>query len=152
MVGTSETGVVVKEVRIAARPETVFPFFTDPVKMLLWKGVEADLDPQPGGTFRVNVTGTAVARGEYLEVTPNTRVVFTWGWESEGHAVPPGSSTVEVTLRVDGDGTLVTLTHHGLEGEERDGHAEGWDHFMERLSIAATGGDPGPDPWVETER
>ena len=77
MVGTSETGVVVKEVRIAARPETVFPFFTDPVKMLLWKGVEADLDPQPGGIFRVNVTGTAVARGEYLEVTPNTRVVFT---------------------------------------------------------------------------
>ena len=28
--------VVEREVRIAARPETVFEFFTDPEKMVLW--------------------------------------------------------------------------------------------------------------------
>ena len=47
--------VVEREVRIAARPETVFEFFTDPDKMVLWKGREADLDPQPGGIYRVEM-------------------------------------------------------------------------------------------------
>jgi uncharacterized protein YndB with AHSA1/START domain len=30
-------------------------------------------------------------------------------------------------------------------------HAHGWDHYLERLVIAARGGDPGPDPWVTGE-
>jgi predicted enzyme related to lactoylglutathione lyase len=38
------------------------------------------------------VTGEDVARGEYVEVLPNERVVFTWGWEADGHPVPPGYS------------------------------------------------------------
>ncbi len=91
----SDANAVVREVRINAKPETVFPFFTDPAKMLRWKGVDAMLDPRPGGIYRVNVTGRNVARGEYLEVTPYSRVVFTWGWEGETIPVPPGSSTVE---------------------------------------------------------
>jgi uncharacterized protein YndB with AHSA1/START domain len=41
--------VVDREVRIAARPETVFEFFVDPQKMIQWKGRKADLDPRPGG-------------------------------------------------------------------------------------------------------
>ncbi|MBI3455682.1 MAG: DUF4242 domain-containing protein [Candidatus Rokubacteria bacterium] len=35
------------EVRIAARPETVFAFFTDPAKMTRWKGLRATLDDHP---------------------------------------------------------------------------------------------------------
>jgi uncharacterized protein YndB with AHSA1/START domain len=35
------------EVRIQARPETVFEFFVDPEKMRRWKGTEAELDPRP---------------------------------------------------------------------------------------------------------
>ena len=67
------------EVRIAARPETVFSFFTDPDRMIQWKGIEATLDARPGGVYRVNINGRDVARGEYLEVTPHSRIVFTWG-------------------------------------------------------------------------
>jgi hypothetical protein len=26
-------------------------------------------------------------------------------------------------------------------------HATGWNHFLPRLSLAAAGTDPGPDPW-----
>ena len=36
------------EVRVEARPETVFRFFTDPVRMMQWKGVDAALDPRRG--------------------------------------------------------------------------------------------------------
>ena len=98
MVETQETGVVEKTVRVAARPETVFPFFTDPKKMAMWKGTEIDIDPRPGGLYRVNVNGRDVASGKYVEVTPNSKVVFTWGWEGKDQEVPPGASTVEVTL------------------------------------------------------
>ena len=147
---TAEVDYVEKEVRIAARPETVFEFFTDPVKMIRWKGVDAMLDPRPGGTYRVNVTGKEVALGEYVEIVPHSRIVLTWGWE--GRAIAPGSTRVEITLTPDGDGTLLRLRHSGLVSEAAQQHAEGWDHYLARLVSAAADQDPGPDPWVETDR
>ena len=141
---------VEREVRIDAPPEEIFKFFVDPEQMIRWKGVEATLDPRPGGIYRVNVTGTEVARGEYVEVSPNERVVFTWGWEGEGNPVPPGSSTVEITLVPDGAATIVRLRHHGLPGGPEDRHAEGWEHYLARLAVAAGGRDAGTDPWVQS--
>ena len=141
--------VVEREVRIAARPETVFEFFTDPDKMILWKGREADLDPRPGGIYRVEMGEKIVARGEYVEVDAPSRVVFSWGWEgteSGPNAVPPGSSRVEVTFEPDGEGTVVRLRHLDLPEEARELHGQGWDLYLSRLAIAATGGDPGSDP------
>ena len=79
-----------REVRIDATPEDIFPFFTDASKMVRWKGRSASLDPRPGGIYRVDMNGTNIARGEYVEVTPNSRVVFSWGWEGEDSAVAPG--------------------------------------------------------------
>ncbi|MFI5265957.1 MAG: SRPBCC family protein [Chloroflexota bacterium] len=145
----SAPDAVERTIRIGARPPTVFAFFTDPEKMVQWKGVEAQLEPKPGGLYRVNVTGRDVARGEYVEVSPYTRIVFTWGWESEGNPVRPGSSTVEVTFTPDGDGTIVRLVHSGLPAETSRGHSEGWDHYLERLASAAGGSNPGPDPWAQ---
>ena len=139
---------VEREVRIAAEQAVVFEFFVDPVKMMQWKGIDATLDPRPGGVYRVNVTGQDIACGEYVEIVPHSWVVFTWGWEGEGHPVPPGSSTVEVTLVTDGDGTIVKLRHSGLSGENGAQHAEGWEHYLPRLALAAEGSDPGPDPWI----
>ena len=146
---TAETDYVEKEVRIAARPEVVFEFFTDPVKMVRWKGVDAMLDPRPGGVYRVNVTGKEIAVGEYVEIVPHSRIVLTWGWE--GSPIAPGSTRVEITLTPDGEGTILRLRHSGLAGEAALQHAEGWEHFLPRLALAAAGGDPGPDPWVESD-
>lgn len=140
---------VEREILVDAPPDVVFEHFVDPVLMCRWKGVTAELDPRPGGVYRVNVTGRDVASGTYVEVVPYTRVVFTWGWEGPDSALPPGSSTVEVTLRPAGGGTLVRLRHTGLPTAQRGGHTEGWDHFLPRLQTAAAGGDPGPDPWAQ---
>jgi uncharacterized protein YndB with AHSA1/START domain len=132
-------------IRIEARPDTVFRYFVDPERMCAWMGVSADVDPQPGGRYRVNVTGGDVALGEYVEIDPPERVVFTWGWEGST-SVPPGSSTIEVTLTPDGDATVVHLRHSGLPDEDaRSSHQKGWSHYTARLAIAARGGDPGPD-------
>ena len=134
-----------REIRIDARPEIIFEFFTDPAKYVRWKGKLARLDARPGGRFHVDVNDQALVRGEFVEIDPPRRVVFTWGWEGS-ETVPPGSTTVEVRLEPDGDGTIVHLTHRDLPAAEREAHSHGWDHYLARLVVAASGGDPGPDP------
>ena len=52
----TETAVVT-EMRIAADPETVFPFLTDPSLMVRWMGDEATLNPRPGGAYRIRIGG-----------------------------------------------------------------------------------------------
>ena len=141
---------VEQQIRIAAPPETIFAYFTDPEKMMQWKGVALELDPQPGGIYYANMNGQNIARGEYIEVTPFTRVVFSWGWEGANHPMPPGSTQVEVTLTPDGDQTIVRLRHEGIPPELADTHAEGWNHYLPRLRLAAEGHDPGPDPWIRS--
>lgn len=135
------------EIRIDASPEAIFPFLTDPQKIVRWKGVDATVEASPGGVYRVNVTGVKHAVGEYLEVDAPNRVVFTWGWEGD-EQLPPGSSTVTIELISDGDGTIVRLTHSGLPEGADAAQLQGWEHFLPRLAIVASGGDPGPDPWV----
>jgi len=85
-----------------------------------------------------------VATGEYVTVEAPERVVFTWGWEGSDE-IPPGSTTVELTLRADGDHTLLTLRHAGLPDERAAiMHREGWASFGDRLRLVVAGEDPGP--------
>jgi uncharacterized protein YndB with AHSA1/START domain len=146
-VTVSEIDSVVCEVSIAAAPETVFDFFTRPELYVRWMGGHAQLDARPGGAYVVNIKDQVRARGTFLEVVPHSRVVFTFGWEGDDQPVPPGSSTVEVTLTPTADGTHVRLVHRGLRFiEARDQHRHGWQLYLGRLSEVAAGGDPGADP------
>ncbi len=43
---------------------------TDPEKIVRWMGTEAQVEPQPGGLYLVNVTGARFARGAFREVVP----------------------------------------------------------------------------------
>jgi uncharacterized protein YndB with AHSA1/START domain len=143
---------LVVERHIAADAATVFSFFTDRDRWLSWQGVEAEIDPRPGGAFRMNVRGDGVAAGRFVVVEPHRRIVFTWGWEIEGGPLPPGGSTVEIELIPTDDGTLVRLTHWRLPPELFEAHREGWTHYLDRLVIRAGGDDPGPDPAVVISR
>jgi uncharacterized protein YndB with AHSA1/START domain len=150
-VAVDQRNVVEREVRVAAQPETVFSFLVDPDKMSLWMGRRAELDGRPGGIYRVEINDQAIARGEFVEVDPPKRVVFTFGWEGQEagqgeHGVPPGSTRVEISLDPDGDGTLVRLRHLDLPEAAREIHGQGWDLYLGRLKAVAAGEDPGPDP------
>ena len=136
---------LVREVMIDATPETIWPFLTDPARLVEWEGTEAELDPRPGGVYRVLVAGQHQSAGEFVEVVPTEKVSFTFGWAEEGNPVPPGSSTVEITLHAEGDKTLVRLVHKGLPDEAVEPHIGGWMHYLTRLAVRASGGDPGPD-------
>jgi uncharacterized protein YndB with AHSA1/START domain len=139
-------GSYATSVRIEASPEAVFPYLTDADLMVQWMGEWSALQAEPGGEFAVDVKGVPV-RGRYVEVEPPHRVVFTWG-AAGNDAVPPGSSTVEITLRPDGDATVLDLIHRDLPPEEQPGYGMGWSHYLPRLVVAASGGDPGLDPWA----
>ena len=146
-----ETSLVEREVRIEAEPETVFPFFTDPEKIVRWVGIGATLDPRPGGVFSLRTAAGYSFAGRYVEVVPYRRVVFTWGYgdfPDESNPLPPGTSTVEVELVPDGSATVVRLSHK-VPVDLADFHAFGWEVSLPRLAIAAGGGDPGPDPFAE---
>lgn len=135
------TNAVELEIRLSGPPEEVFLYLTEPERYVLWQGVKAELDPRPGGIYRVWMDADTVASGEFVEVDAARRVVFTWGWEGD-RGVPPGSSTVELTLEADGDGTVLSLRHTGLpDGEAAALHEEGWRHFTARLVLATQGAD-----------
>lgn len=128
------TNTIELQVRLNAPPEEVFLFLTEPERYVRWQGVKAELDPRPGGVYRVWMDADTVASGTFVEVDPARSVVFTWGWEGN-QGIPPGSTTVELTLEPDGDGTVLSLRHTGLpDGEAAAMHEEGWRHFTAQLA------------------
>ena len=149
---TTET-TVVRTLSIEASPETVWAFLVDPVKATRWMGSSVSIDPTPGGEYRTDVIPGHVASGEVVEATPYRRLVYTWGWEpregADPNPVPPESSTVEIELVADGEGTRLRFVHRDLpSAEAAESHSHGWDHYLERLQIVSAGGDAGVDPWL----
>ena len=137
---------LVREIVIDATPETIWPFLTDSEKHADWIGSPAELDPRPGGVYRASMGGGAhPAAGSCVEVVPLEKVVFTFGWDEKDHPIPPGSTTVEISLHPEGEKTRVRLTHRGLPADAVEEHTHGWDHYLDRLAVATTGGNTGPD-------
>ena len=95
---------LVREVVIDASPSTIFPFLTDSTQHVLWMGTEAQIEARPGGTYRVLAQGVHPGVGTFVEVVPNLKVVFTFGWDEPNHPIPAGSTEVEIEL-------LLSLIH-----------------------------------------
>jgi uncharacterized protein YndB with AHSA1/START domain len=129
--------------RIAAAPAQVFEAWTDPGLMREWWGpegcetVELLAEPRPGGKYRWLVTGPdggrMAVRGEFREVEPNQKIVFTWSWDGdeqwENH-----DSVVTVTFQEATGGTDLRLAHEHLPSESsRANHEEGWNSALDKL-------------------
>jgi uncharacterized protein YndB with AHSA1/START domain len=136
---------IVKKLFIQAPPEVIFEYFTDPAKLIQWIGLRAELDPRPGGLFRMEPSDVEALCGMYLEVVPHSKLVFTWGFEKGNRQLPPGSSVVEVHFLPEGTGTRLRLIHRNLPDKERERHEAGWKRHLARLQIVLAGGDPGPN-------
>jgi uncharacterized protein YndB with AHSA1/START domain len=123
--------------RLPAPREEVFRWWTDPELMARWMSpvgiAEAELDVRPGGRLRVVMRGegmTIVHTGEYQEVDPPGRLVFTWISPYTG-----GQPSVVTVVLIDrGDETELVLTHSALPAEVADSHRGGWGSMIHRLS------------------
>jgi uncharacterized protein YndB with AHSA1/START domain len=108
-----------------ATPELLFDCMTTPEHLAqFWgpRGTSTPLDNitvdlRPGGAYRIEIIPTHIASGEYVEIDPPRRLVYTWGWEprpdGDTSPVTPGSSTVEIELEPDGDGFRGRATFRG---------------------------------------
>lgn len=125
----SEAAVVVKRV-IKADPERVFEAFTKPEIMNQWfygmeEGTaEVSNTLEVGGGFSINMRsgdGTEYMHtGEYREIVPHEKLVFTWNSNFAKDTV------VTVSFRPVPDGTEVTIVHELLTVSEREPHRRGW--------------------------
>lgn len=128
-------------------PDEAFALITEPERLRRWQTVSATVDLRAGGAYRWTVTPGHVAAGTYREIEPGRRIVFGWGWEGNPDLVPDASTVTVIVEPVDG-GSRVTLQHEGLTEQQAELHAEGWEHYFERLEAAAVKGDAGQDEWA----
>jgi uncharacterized protein (TIGR03086 family) len=144
-----EKGLTLAEISVVVplAAEETFELLTDPERLRRWQALTARVDLRAGGEYRFTIVPGHTAAGAFTEVEPGKRIVYTFGWERDAD-IPPGASTVTITLEPAEGGTRVILVHEGLTDEQLTGHAEGWQHYWDRLLIAATSGDAGVDPWV----
>ena len=127
-------------------PDEAYALVTEPERLRRWKTVSATVDLRAGGAYRFTVIPGHVVSGTYRVVEPGRRVVFGWGWEGD-ESLPPDASSVTVTIEPIETGSRVTIEHAGLDVEQSARHAEGWQHYLERLQRLASTGDAGPDEW-----
>lgn len=128
---------------IKASPEVLFNAWLDPAMMSKFMSPRPDMtvkearsDAKVGGSFYVLMIGDKEYphEGTYKEVTPHSRLVFTWmaPWSHP-------NSTVELTFNPVDQGTEVVLTHtHFTSEESRDGHSEGWTGILGKLDVACS--------------
>jgi uncharacterized protein YndB with AHSA1/START domain len=127
--------------RLNAPPAKVYAAWTDPEKIARWfapanaktGSVQADIDARIGGSFRISFSTDdeyCEVGGVYREVVPNQRLVFSWAW----HSTPERESQVTISLKPDGDGTLLTLHHEQFfDSAARDSHERGWTGMLDKL-------------------
>lgn len=128
--------------------ERVFELLTDPVDLARWWGPrgftipEASLDLHAGGSYRFSMQPPEGElfhlSGEFLEVDPPARLVYTFRWDEP---TPDDTETVVTfALEARGDATEVALSHGPFAtGERLALHLGGWTDSFDRLRQVIAG-------------
>jgi uncharacterized protein YndB with AHSA1/START domain len=140
--GSEKLSLEIKRV-IKAPRDRVYAAWTDPAQLEQWFGPEnvqtreLVADTRVGGKFRWDLTNPEGEKmtviGEYRELQPGKKIVFTWQWQDdEDWKEHISIVTVELSDR-DGD-TELRLIHEQLPTEQsRDGHTRGWNSLLDKL-------------------
>ena len=123
--------------------DRVYDAWTDPAQLRQWFGPEnvrtrnITADVRVGGNYRWDLTSAEgeemSAFGEYKELVPGKKIVFTWQWDND-EAWENRTSVVTIELDASRGGTELRLKHEQLPSEEsRDRHHEGWNSLLDKL-------------------
>jgi uncharacterized protein YndB with AHSA1/START domain len=158
--GHDPQNAVVIERTLAAPVELIWQLWTDPEHFAAWYGPDgasipvARMDVRVGGTrlvcMQVDTPRGAMMMwftGEYLEVVPNKRLVYTESMSDENGTVlsaadlgmPPGHpDTTEIRVDLDdlGGRTRMVMTHAGIPAGSPG--AAGWTMALDKLAAHLT--------------
>ena len=132
-------------VRLVPAPlDAVWGALTDPAAMGEWWGPEGfacpsvDWEPEAGNTYRIAMRppdGEAFSlHGDFREVTPQSRVAFTFLWDPPHPDDRETVATLSLEDRGD-EGTEVQVHQGWFATEERRAlHEDGWTDSLNRLA------------------
>lgn len=124
--------------------DLVWDAWTQPAHMRHWNGprhhpgVAFESDFRVGGAWRGVLKSVESGReltqsGEYREIKPKEKLVYTFAW-NEAHPAHGPDMLISVAFKDEGAKTRVEFTQQFLPSEaERDGHKEGWTSCFGRL-------------------
>jgi uncharacterized protein YndB with AHSA1/START domain len=126
--------------RINASPARIYSAWTEPSQIVKWMHpgnndvIHVEMDVRVGGRFRIIMRAADGEEhdvsGTFREVVRDEKLVYTWSWRS----TPERESLVTLTLRRDGELTLLTLKHEQFFDETaRDNHEAGWNQALDGL-------------------
>jgi uncharacterized protein YndB with AHSA1/START domain len=123
----------------------VYRAWTEPEIMNAWFHPNPEMtslcsaDVRVGGRYEVQMHPKEgkpfIVVGQYQEVVPERKLVFTWRWQHDEGEEPNEETLVTIFFRaIDGGQTEITLRHERFgSDEERDSHASGWLETFNRL-------------------
>ena len=128
---------------INAPRASVYAAWTDPAQLKEWWGPETVrtrnfvADVRVGGKYRWDLINQEDEEmsvfGEYRELVPEKKIVFTWKWDDDD-VWENRNSVVTVELFDAAGGTELHLRHEQLPStESRDRHNEGWNSVLDQL-------------------
>ncbi len=125
-------GVVVHEARFEHPIERVWNAIVSPDELAIWL-MPNDFEPVVGHRFSFFDAGRPSGRidAEVLELDPPQRI--RWRWMIDGAA-----TTVTITLRRDGTGTVLHLEHADLPLDPRAKFDSGWVGKLRDLSTVVS--------------
>jgi uncharacterized protein YndB with AHSA1/START domain len=124
-----------RRVAIAARPETVFRYFTDSERFARWWGEGSSIEGRVGGKVLIRMPGGNEVHGEVVEIDPPRRIVFTYRYAS---GIPADGSLVTIALAESAAGTVLDLRHAFSSAKIRDAHVQGWRYQLALFSRAVS--------------
>lgn len=115
--------IIHKEVWIKAPIEEVFKHFTQTEAMLAWHGKVVELNPVPGGVYRVVFESGDEILGTFIKIIPDKFISYSANyWNIQ--------TLVEIHFYPENGGTTVKLRQEFSSNQDLTFFGQGWDYFL----------------------
>ena len=129
----------------AAASDILYRAWTEPDQLKKWwkpmgnQLTEVNTDLKEGGEieykFKSEGSENLVIRGEYLEVIPNEKLVYTWKWHVQDEALDDSEYTLTVNFKSADQRSSIQISQEDNNSRESiKPHQHGWDEALNHLA------------------